>query len=74
MTTETKTEVAKPAKLAKVKLTGTDGNAFALMGRCKEAGRKAKYSNEQIQAFLTEAMSGDYDHLLQTCCSWFEVR
>lgn len=65
--------VAKPAKLAKVKLVGTDGNAFALLGRCKEAGRKAKYTPEQLSAFQKEAMSGNYDHLLATCCDWFEV-
>lgn len=72
MTTET--IVAKPEKLAKVKLTGTDGNAFALLGRCKEAGRKAGYTSEQLKAFMKEAMAGDYDHLLATCCDWFEVR
>ena len=71
MTTET---VNPPEKLAKVKLTGTDGNAFALMGKCKQAGRKAGYTKEQLDAFLNEAMSGDYDHLLQTCCKWFDVR
>ena len=73
MTTET-VAVAKPAKLAKVKLTGVDGNAFMLLGVCRKAARNAKYSNEQIEAFLAEAMAGDYDHLLVTCCEWFEVR
>jgi hypothetical protein len=70
----TTTTVAKPAKLAKVKLVGEDGNAFSILGRCKEAARKAKYTPEQIKAWQTEAMSGDYNHLLATCCEWFDVR
>ena len=67
---ETTTAVAKPAKLAKVKLVGNDGNAFAIMGACKRAGQRAGYTNEQIQAYLKEAMSGDYDHLLRTVMRW----
>jgi hypothetical protein len=27
----------------------------------------------QIDAFMTEATAGDYDHLLQTCMQRFEV-
>jgi hypothetical protein len=65
--------VAKPEKLAKVKLVGNDGNAFAILGRCREAARKAKYTPEQVNAWMKEATSGDYDHLLATCCEWFEV-
>ena len=65
--------VEKPEKLAKVKLVGTDGNAFALIGRCRTAGRRAGYTSEQLEAFCNEAMSGDYDHVIATCCDWFEV-
>ena len=65
--------VAPPAKLAKVKLVGTDGNTFALVARCMNAGRKAKYTPEQLDAFKAEVFSGDYDHALQTMCTWFEV-
>lgn len=68
------TTVAKPTKLAKVKLTGIDGNAFSILGACKTAGRKAGYTQEQLEAWQKEAMSGNYDHLLATCCDWFEVR
>lgn len=68
------TTIAKPEKLAKVKLIGNDGNAFAILGACLSAGRKAGYTPEQLKAYQTEAMSGNYDHLLATCCDWFEVR
>lgn len=58
----------------KVKLTGEDGNAFSILGRMKTSMRKAKVSKEEIDAFMKEAMSDDYDHLLQTCMDWVEVR
>jgi hypothetical protein len=72
-TTETPS-VQKPAKLAKVKLIGNDGNAFAILAACLSAGRKAGYSPEQLSAFQKQATSGNYDNLLATCCDWFEVR
>jgi hypothetical protein len=58
----------------KVKLVGEDGNAFAILGRVKTALRKGGVSNEEVQAFLAEAMSGDYSKLLATCCEWVDVR
>ena len=57
----------------KVKLTGTDGNAFAIIGKCKEALRRAKVSPEEQQAFIKEATSGDYNNLLCTCMKWVDV-
>ena len=56
-----------------VSLVGHDGNAFAILGRCATAARRAGVSQEEIQAFQDEATSGDYDHLLQTCIRWFDV-
>jgi hypothetical protein len=58
----------------KVKLVGSDGNAFAVLGKVKEAMRKGKVPAEDISAFMKEAMSGDYDNLLATCCDWVDVR
>ena len=57
-----------------VTLTGQDGNAFAVLGRCREAARDAGLSGEEIAAFMDEAMACDYDHLLQTAMRWFEIR
>lgn len=65
--------VEKPAIKAPVQLVGVDGNAFMLIAVCRRAARKAKYTPEQIEAFCQEAMSGDYDHVIQTCTDWFEV-
>lgn len=53
-----------------VELVGQDGNAFAIMGRVSMALRNAGVSNEEIQAYTKESMSGDYDHLLRTALAW----
>ena len=58
----------------KVKLVGRDGNAFAIMGSVKTALRKAKVPSTEIDQFLTEAMSGDYNNLLRTCMDWVDVQ
>ena len=57
-----------------VTLIGQDGNAFAILGRCRAAARDAGLSDEEIAAFMDEAMAGDYDQLLQTAMRWFEIR
>ena len=56
-----------------VQLTGQDGNAFFILGRIQSAMKRAKISKEEIDSFMSEAMSGDYDNLLQTCCRWITV-
>lgn len=56
-----------------VQLTGVDANAFAVLGVCFRAARKAKWSQEKIDAFRAEATSGDYNDLLQTAMTYFEV-
>ena len=57
----------------KLKLVGSDGNAFAILGKAIGAARKAGWSQEEIEKFRKEAMEGDYDHLLQTCMNYFDV-
>ena len=61
-------------KLPIVKLTGTDGNAYAIMGACLKAARQACWSAEQVKLVLDDMMAGDYDHLLQTAMKNFDVR
>jgi hypothetical protein len=58
-------------KKPRVKLVGEDGNAFAILGRCKRA---AEGSTIDFKAFYKEATSGDYAHLLATVADYFEVR
>ena len=56
-------------KKVKLKLVGTDGNAFAVMGNFKQAARKQGWTNDEVRVVLDEAMSGDYNHLLATIIS-----
>jgi hypothetical protein len=56
-----------------VQLVGQDSNAFMVLGLCQRAAQKAGLPKEEIEAFMTEAKAGDYDHLLQTCMKWFEI-
>ena len=49
-----------------VELVGHDGNAFAILDTAKKAMRRADVDRADIDTMMTEAMSGDYDHLLQT--------
>ena len=50
----------------KLDLVGLDGNAFALLAAFQKAAFRQGYSQEEIEAVMKEAKSGDYDHLLQT--------
>jgi hypothetical protein len=62
------------SQLPIVKLSGRDGNAFAIMGACQRAARQAGWSAEQINLVMNEMTAGDYDHLLQTAMKNFDVR
>ena len=56
----------------KVKLVGTDGNAFAILKRVsvalKNSGRK-----DEAKKYLEEAMASDYDNLLQVTMKYVDV-
>jgi hypothetical protein len=56
-----------------VKLIGLDGNAFSILGRVKQALRRAGADKEYIDQYLSEATSGDYDHLLAVSMGYVEV-
>jgi len=53
-------------------LVGEDGNAFAILGRARRALQAAGRGDEWA-AFVAEATSGDYNHLLATAMRWFDV-
>jgi hypothetical protein len=52
---------------------GPDGNAFALMGAVRRGMRESGHSEKQIEAFMQEAMAGDYRHLVDTVRRWVTV-
>lgn len=58
--------IATPDDLIRpnVALVGEDGNAFAIMGRVQKALQRAGNSKEVVDSYISQAQSGDYDHLL----------
>lgn len=63
----------KPKFDIEVELSGEDGNAMSIIGRVRRALRKAGATEEQLKEFSDDAMSGDYNHVLQTCVKWVDV-
>ncbi len=57
-----------------VKLTGEDGGAFQMIGRTRATMRKAGVASVDIEAFTTEAHSGDYDNVISTIMKWVTVK
>jgi hypothetical protein len=72
---QTMTTIQTPENLIRpeVQLTGTDGNAFAIIGAVAKALRRAGNGPDVVAAFQAEATSGDYDHVLQTAMTYAEV-
>lgn len=56
-----------------VRLTGGDGNAFAILGAVTRELRRGGVPAEEVDEFVAEATSGDYDLLLQTAMRWVSV-
>lgn len=50
-----------------------DSHAVAIMMKVKRAMHRAKVPPEEIEAYMKEAKSGDYDHLLATTMKWVNV-
>ena len=57
-----------------VRLVGEDGNGFMIASRVRRAMQRAGVSREECEEFFEEALSGDYDHLLQTVMEWVTVQ
>jgi len=58
-------------KKPKCRLTGEDGNAFAILGRAMRAMRKAGHDH-LIGEMMKKATAGDYNHLLATVQDYVE--
>ena len=57
----------------KIDLSGPQGNAFVVLGMCQAAARQAKWTEEEINNFMDNATSGDYEHLLDVVEDNFEL-
>lgn len=68
---ETKPELKQTG--IRVELIGADGNAFALIGKVRQALRQAGYGEDFIKAFMVEATRSDYQHLLAVIADTVEI-
>lgn len=76
---EKKVEIMAKTKLestqdVRVKLTGTDGNVFAIIGKVSRALKDAGF-REEARAFEQECFgAGSYDEVLVLCMKTVDVR
>ena len=57
----------------KLRLINEDGNVFNILGLAVKEARIIGWSEEKIEQFIENAMSSDYDHVLQLCMEHFDV-
>lgn len=57
----------------KVQLTGTSSHPISIVGAVDKALRAAGVSPEERKQFKTEALSGDYNHVIATASEWVIV-
>lgn len=58
----------------KIDLSGPDGNAFVILGRVRSILRQIGASDEEVQAYRTQATSGDYQNLLAVTAEWVDFK
>jgi hypothetical protein len=56
----------------KLKLEGLNGNAFHLLGAFRIAAQEQGWSSKRISDVYSEAMAGDYAHLMATLARYTE--
>lgn len=56
-----------------VELVGTDGNAFAIIGKVVREMKRAGVASPIIEIYRDEAMASDYDHLLRVTMHYVDV-
>ena len=71
-------KVTQPAHACKyphiaVRLIGTCGNAYSVMGQVRRAMMNAGVDEDAIKQFVNEATDGDYNHLVRVCMAWVNI-
>ena len=59
-------------KKPQVRLIGTDGNVFALLGKCTEALKKAGMQG-QVKELREKVIGGDYNNALRAMMEYCDV-
>lgn len=50
-----------------------DGNAFSVMSAVSRALRKKGATDSEVEQYLADSMSGDYDNLLRVAMKWVKL-
>ena len=53
-------------------LVGIDGNAYNIMGYVRDAMHDAEMTNDDIDSYIKDATSSDYNHLLAVSCEMID--
>lgn len=53
-------------------LIGINGNAYNIMGYVRDAMHDAKMTNDDIDSYIKDATSSDYNHLLAVSCEMID--
>lgn len=56
-----------------VKLLGTDGNVFSILGNVTKAMKDAGWEKDEISEYREKAISGDYNHVLSITMEYCDV-
>jgi hypothetical protein len=56
-----------------IEVVPNDGNAFSIMGAVSKAIRRAGASDEVIEQYRNESMSGDYDNLIAVAGKYVNI-
>ncbi len=57
----------------KVELSGGTDNAVAIFMKVRRALERGGATRQEVDVFMTEVKSGDYDNVLATCMRWADV-
>ena len=60
------------SKKEKYSLIGVDGNAFCVMGYVAKAMKREHKTQEEINCYIKDAESSNYNHLIQVSIDMLE--
>ncbi len=55
-----------------IELSGPTGNAYFVMGKIEHELKSAGATETEVTAYVTDSMSGDYEHLLAVAAEWVD--
>ena len=58
---------------AEIDLSQIDGNAYAIMGAAQRILKQAGAGKEELDQYLADSMSSDYEHLVETVGKWLVI-